>query len=99
MSLVDTLRSKGSDIAGRAVARLFEDEKRAQKIGDLFTAISRGRQALDSAQESALKGLGVASSGELRAAGKRLARLRRSARQLDEKLGTLARKIPDGTAK
>ena len=93
MSLVDTLRSKGANLAGQAMQKLFEDEKRAQTIASAVGLVQRGKKALDTAQESALKGLGIASSGEVKAAGKRLARLRKSARALDEKLAKLQRKV------
>lgn len=93
MGLVDTLRSKGQSLAGSAMSKLFEDEKRAEKIGELFTLVQKGRKAVDTAQEAALRGMGVASSGELKATGKRLAQLRRSARQLDDKLSKLANAV------
>jgi hypothetical protein len=93
MGLVDSLMNKGGALAGQAMAKLFEDEKRAGQIAELVGLMQRGRKALDSAQEQALKGLGVASSGEVKAAGKRLAQLRKSARKLDEKLGALKSKL------
>ena len=52
---------------------------------------------IDEAQERTLRNLGVASSGDLKAAGKRLAALRKSARKLDEKLGALAGKVGSGS--
>lgn len=102
MGLVDSLKNKGASLAGQAMTKLFEDEKRAEKIGDLLGFVQKSRRAIDSAQEAALKGLGVASSGEVKAAGKRLAQLRKSARRLDEKLGALdsrlaAKDTSDGT--
>lgn len=93
MGLVDTLFSKGSDIAGKAMQKLFEDEQRAQRIAEVVGMVQRGRKALDDAQESALKNLGVVSSGDMKAAGKRLAQLRKSARALDEKLSAVKKKL------
>ena len=93
MSLVGSLRSKGVQLAGQAMTKLFEDEKRAAQIGELIGRIQQGRKRIDEAQESALRSLGLVSSGELRDASKRLAALRKSARKLDEKLGTLANKV------
>ena len=93
MGLVGSLRSKGVQLAGQAMTKLFEDEKRAAQIGELIGKIQQGRKRLDAAQESALQSLGLVSSGELKDASKRLAALRKSARKLDEKLGTLANKV------
>jgi hypothetical protein len=94
MSVVKSLRSKGMAIAGQAMEKLFADQRRAEQIGELLGMIQKSRKAIDDAQEAALKGLGIVSSGDLKAANKRLAGLRKSARQLDEKLGKLAAKVP-----
>lgn len=93
MGFADDLRSKGTDLAGKAMQKLFEDEKRAEQLAALIGAMQRGRKSLDAAQEQALRNLGVASSGDMKAAGKRLAQLRKSARALDEKLSALQRKL------
>jgi hypothetical protein len=98
MGLVDNLRTKSAELAGQAMQRLFEDEKRAQQIASLIGFVQRGKKVLDGAQESALKGLGVASSGDMKAAGKRLAQLRKSARALDQKLGQLQHKLGSNPA-
>jgi polyhydroxyalkanoate synthesis regulator phasin len=97
MGLAKDLRSRGVAMAGEAVSKLFADEKRAAQIGDLLNLVQKSRKAIDEAQERALRNMGVASSGDLKAAGKRLAALRKSARKLDEKLGTLAGKVNGGT--
>jgi hypothetical protein len=96
MGLIDTLRAKGTDLAGQAMGKLFEDERRAEKLGQLVTMIQQGKKSVDALQEAALKGLGVASSGEVKAAGKRLAALRKSARRLDEKLSLLQGRLASG---
>jgi BMFP domain-containing protein YqiC len=93
MGLVDSLKARGTELAGRAMTRMFEDEKRAEQLGELVGMLQRGRKAVASAQEATLKGLGVASRGEVQAAGKRLAQLRKSARKLDEKLGALQSRL------
>lgn len=100
MGLVESLKARGTELAGRAMSKLFEDEKRAEQVGELFGMLQRGRKAVASAQEATLKGLGVASRGEVQAAGKRLAQLRKSARKLDEKLGNLQSSLgpPAGAA-
>lgn len=96
MGLADSLRSKGAALAGQAMTKLFADEKRAQQLGELLNLVQLGKKRLDEVQERALREMGVASSGDLKAAGKRLAALRKSARQLDEKLGALADKVGEG---
>jgi hypothetical protein len=93
MGLADTLLSKGTDLAGKAMQKLFEDQRRAQQVANLVGALQQGRKAIDAAQEQVLKNMGVASSGDMKAAGKRLAQLRKSARALDEKLGALQKKL------
>jgi hypothetical protein len=97
MSLVDTLRSRSMALAGQAASRIFEDERRAEQIGAVLNLVQRGRKAIEGAQERALRNMGVASSGDLKATSKRLAQLRKSARKLDEKLGALAGKVNGDT--
>ena len=93
MGIVDTIKSRGTALAGQAMEKLFEDPKRAEQVGELVGRIQRGRQAIGEAQDAALRTIGVASSSEGKAAGKRLAALRKSARKLDEKLGKLATRV------
>lgn len=95
MGLVDTLRQQAVGLGGKTLEKVFADEKRAEQLGELFMFVQRGRKAVDTAQEAALRGLGLASSGDLKATGKRLARLRRSARQLDEKLSRLSDRLDE----
>ena len=100
MGIIDALKAKGSQVAGEAMGKLFEDERRAGQIGQLVSMIQQGKKSLDAVQEAALKGLGVASSGEVKAAGRRLAALRKSARRLDEKLSLLQGRLSvDGHAR
>jgi hypothetical protein len=94
MDVVKSLRVKGMALAGQAMEKVFADQRRAEQIGELLGMLQKSRKRLDDAQEAAMKGLGLASSGDLKAASKRLAGLRKSARQLDEKLGTLISKVP-----
>jgi hypothetical protein len=93
MGIVGKLKSQGTKLAGEAATKLFADEKRAKQVGEALNFVLKSRKAIDEAQEKALRGMGVASSGDLKAAGKRLASLRKNARKLDEKLGILARKV------
>src|SRR5690554_1271909 len=95
MSLVDTLKSQAFGMGGKAMEKVFADERRAEQIGELFMLVQRGRKTVDAAQQAALRGIGMASSGDLKATSKRLAQLRRSARKLDEKLGRLAVQIEE----
>ena len=96
MGIADVLRSKSTEIAGKAVEKVFADEQRARQLAGLVGALQQGRKAIDAAQEQMLRSAGVASSDDLKAAGKRLAQLRKSARALDEKLGALQRKVGRG---
>lgn len=93
MSLVDSLRSRGNAVAARAMEKFFSDPRRVERLGEFANLVQRGRKSIDAAQEAALKAVGVASSGDVRAAGKRLAVLRRSARRLDDKLSELSSRL------
>ncbi len=95
MGLVDTFFSKSTDIAEKAIQKFFEDSNRASQVASLVGSVQRGKKALENAQEAALKRVGLASSGDLKAAGKRLAQLRKSARSLDQKLLALQRKVSE----
>lgn len=90
MALVDTLKKQAAALGAKAMEKAFADERRAEQIGELFMYVQRGRKAVTEVQDSALRSMGVATSTDIKATGKRLARLRRSARQLDEKLARLA---------
>lgn len=93
MNVVQELKSRGTRLAGNALNWVFADERRAQKVGELLTLVQKGRAAVDAAQENALRTVGVASSGSVKDAGRRLAALRRSARKLDEKLDAVASRL------
>lgn len=95
MSIIASLRSRGQAAAGRAVGKLLSDPRRVEQLGELVSLVQKGRKAVETAQEAAVKAVGLASSGDLKATSKRLAKLRRSARQLDVKLGKLSELLED----
>jgi len=99
MGMLEELRAKGADLAGKAMTKLLDDPRRAERVGELLGLVQKGRKKLDDMQEAALRGLGVASHGEVQQAGRRLAALRRTARALDEKLGEVAGRLEGDAAK
>lgn len=90
---MSSLRSRTTALAMKAVEKLLSDPKRAEQLGELFVRVQKGRQTVAAAQEAALNAVGLASSGDVKAAGRRLAALRRSARKLDEKLSQVATRL------
>jgi len=95
MGIVDMIKSRGAEAVGKAMEKLFEDPKRAEQVAELVGAIQRGRKTIGDAQEAAFQALGVVSRGEVQAAGKRLAALRKTARKLDDRLGQLETRLLD----
>jgi hypothetical protein len=93
MGLVDTLRSRGIAFAEEALRRAFADEARAERIAQVVAKVQEGRRVVADVQERLWQSAGLASSGELRSAGRRLAQLRRAARALDEKLESLQKRV------
>lgn len=93
MGLVDTLKSRGSALAEEALRRVFADEARAQRIAQVIAKVQEGRRVVAGVQERLWQSAGLASSGELRSAARRLAQLRRTARALDEKLDALQKRV------
>jgi hypothetical protein len=93
MGLVDTLTSRAGVLAEEALRRVFADEARAQRIAQVVTKVQEGQRVFGGLQERLWQAAGLASSGEIRSAGRRLAQLRRAARTLDEKLDALQKRI------
>lgn len=95
MSIIASLRTRSKAAAGNAVTKILSDPRRVEQLGELVNLVQKGRKAVDSAQEAAVKAVGLASTSDIKATGKRLAKLRRSARQLDSKLSKLSELLED----
>ena len=85
MALGD-LKSRTVGMLGKAVERVLADEKRAAKVAQAVGAVQKGKERLDRAQESFLKGLGVATRADYKDVGKRLSALKRRVRHLAARL-------------
>ena len=87
--MAKTLRERATEIGMKAMGKLFEDPKRAEAIAAAIGGLQRAKQALDDAQEKALKAAGLVTREDFKAAGKRLSHLKRRVKQLAEELDQL----------
>jgi galactokinase len=73
----------------KAMGKLFEDPRRAEAIAKAVGGLQRAKQAIDEAQEKALKAAGLVTREDFKDAGKRLSALKRRCRDLAEELDAL----------
>ena len=85
----DRLKKRASGLSQKALAALFADERRANRIANVLGRVQQGRQALDEGQAKVLAQLSFASRTDFKDLGKQLSALRRRVRELDEKLKSL----------
>ena len=84
-----TLRERAAEVGMKAMGKLFEDPKRAEAIASAIGGLQRAKQALDEAQEKALRAAGLVTREDFKDAGKRLSALKRRVRELAEELDEL----------
>lgn len=90
MSIADDLKKQALGVSSKALEKLMADEQRALKLASALGSVQRGKQALDKGQEELMRALHFAPKSDFKALGKKLAGLKRRARELDEKLDELA---------
>jgi len=84
-----TLRERAAEVGMKAMGKLFEDPKRAEAIAKAVGSLQRAKQALDEAQQKALKAAGLVTREDFKDAGKRLSALKRRCRELADELDQL----------
>jgi hypothetical protein len=84
-----TLRERVAEVGMRAMGKLFEDPRRAEAIAAAIGGLQRAKQAIDEAQEKALRAAGLVTREDFKAAGKRLSALKRRCRELADELDQL----------
>ena len=91
MSLAKRLKKKAIGLSQQAMARLFADEARAQKIAEAIGAGQRGKESIDKTQRLVMNQFNFATQADFKDLGKSLSALKRRMRSLEEKLGALQR--------
>ncbi len=84
-----TLRERAAEVGVKAMGKLFEDPKRAEAIASAIGGLQKAKQAIDDAQEKALRAAGLVTREDFKDAGKRLSALKRRVRELAEELDQL----------
>ena len=84
-----TLRERAAELGMKAMGKLFEDPKRAEAIAAAIGGLQRAKQALDEAQDRALRAAGLVTREDFKDAGKRLSALKRKMRELGDELDRL----------
>lgn len=87
--LLETWKGRALDLGGKAVGKLLEDPRRAERVAAAVGAVQRGKQRVESAQGQVLNAMGFAHQGEYRELGRRISAARRKAKHLLEKLEQL----------
>src|SRR5512142_3239300 len=84
-----TLRERAAEMGMKAMGKLFEDPRRAEAIASAIGGLQKAKQALDEAQEKALRAAGLVTREDCKDAGKRISALKRRCRDLAEELDQL----------
>lgn len=84
-----TLRERAAELGIKAMGKLFEDPGRADAIARAIGGVQRAKQALDEAQEKALRAAGLVTREDIKDAGKRISAMKRRVRELSAELDQL----------
>lgn len=84
--MAKTVRERAAELGMKAMGKLFEDPSRAEAIGKAIAGLQQAKQALDEAQEKALKAAGLPTRDDFKTAGKRISALKRRVKELTEEL-------------
>jgi hypothetical protein len=84
-----TLRERAAELGIKAMGKLFEDPRRADAIAKAIGTLQRAKQALDVAQEKALRAAGMVTREDIKDAGKRISAMKRRVRELSAELDQL----------
>src|SRR2546427_12309478 len=79
-----TLRERAAELGMKAMGKLFEDPRRAEAIAAAIGGLQRAKQALDEAQERALRAAGLVTREDFKGAGKRISGLEGRVREPSE---------------
>lgn len=101
---LDALLSEGSRLASRAAARVLADPRGQEALARAVGLAQRSLQRLEALQADLMKAAGVPGRQDYQALARQLARVKRKARELNERLaarqaeGPLAKgpEAPDG---
>jgi hypothetical protein len=81
-----TVKERAAELGLRAMTKLFQDPARSEAIGRAISGLQQAKQALDDAQERALKAAGLPTREDFKAAGKRISALKRRVKELTQEL-------------
>ena len=84
-----TLRERAAEVGMKAMGKLFEDPRRAEAIAKAIGGLQKAKEAIDEAQEKALRAAGLVTRNDFKDAGKRLSALKRRVRELQDELDAL----------
>jgi hypothetical protein len=84
--LAAAMFDQATRVAGRAAGRVLEDPRGQEAIARAVGAAQRGKQLLDAVQDRALHAAGLAARKDHEELRRQIARIRRKARDLGEKL-------------
>ncbi|MHB1843552.1 MAG: hypothetical protein ACYCWW_01785 [Deltaproteobacteria bacterium] len=74
----------------RAAERVMQNERAMSALMQLVTRAQKGKASFDKLQDGLLHAMGFAARGDYKALGKRISKLRRTARELGERLDSRA---------
>ncbi|MFN7132541.1 MAG: hypothetical protein ACK4N5_10700 [Myxococcales bacterium] len=89
MGITNDLKKQAFKLSGKAMEKLFADEKRAMQIAKAVGAVQKGKKVIESAQDDVLNALGFANRSDYKELGKRISALKRRARDLTTKVDKL----------
>jgi hypothetical protein len=84
--LASAMFSNAKRAAGTAVVKMLEDPRGQEAVARAVGAAQRGKQLADAVQERALHALGVAARSDHTELRKQIARIKRKAREVGERL-------------
>jgi hypothetical protein len=84
--LASAVLNEAGRVAGKAAGRMLQDPRGQDAVARAVGAAQRGKQLLDEVQEKTLHAVGLAARQDHQDLRKQIARIKRKARELGERL-------------
>jgi hypothetical protein len=84
--LASAMFTEATRVAGKAAGMMLQDPRGQDAVARAVGATQRGKQLLDEVQEKALHAVGLAARKDHRELRKQIARIKRKARELGERI-------------
>jgi hypothetical protein len=96
---LDSLFETGAKLVSRAAGTVMSDPRGQEAVARAVGLAQRGRRKVEEIQERVMQAAGIPGRQDVQDLAKQLARLKRKARELGDKIEASERRPPDGSGR